>query len=363
MKKVAFIHALCAAAVATACGGGRQELTLSGAFALYPLAVQWAGEYQALHPDVRIDVSAGGAGKGMTDVLAGVVDFGMVSREVYESERERGAVGFAVARDAVAATVNADNPLLDEIMQRGLSRETAVKIWVTGEITTWGGVLGTDDRTPLHAYTRSDACGAAETWAAWLGVKQEDLCGTAVFGDPGVAAAVQKDVCGIGMNNIGYIYDGDTHRPNEGLAVLPIDADGDGRAGDDERFCDTIDDFTEAISCERYPSPPARDLYLVTRGVPTNPAAADFLMYVLEQGQLKTVPAGYIPVPQQKREQSLRLLHAAAQKDAIAAEKDTAAQQKDAIAAEKDTVARQKDAIAAEKDAAAGEKDRAGGQK
>ncbi len=101
---------------AVSCGGGRKEggmdgeLSLSGAFALYPLAVQWAEEFRSIYPDVRVDISAGGAGKGMTDALAGVVDLGMVSREVYPPEEAKGAVGFAVAKDAVAATVNAANP-------------------------------------------------------------------------------------------------------------------------------------------------------------------------------------------------------------------------------------------------------------
>lgn len=47
-------------------------------------------------------------------MLAGVVDLGMVSREVYPPEEAKGAVGFAVAKDAVAATVNAANPKIFE---------------------------------------------------------------------------------------------------------------------------------------------------------------------------------------------------------------------------------------------------------
>ena len=306
-------------AVAASCGGSRQtregeltgELSLSGAFALYPLAVQWTAEFQQLYPGVRVDISAGGAGKGMTDALAGVVDFGMVSREIYPPEAEKGAVGFAVAKDAVAPTINAANPKLKELLAHGLTREAAIRIWITGEAKTWGDVLGTDDKTPLHAYTRSDACGAAETWALWLGKKQEDLCGTAVFGDPGVAAAVQKDIYGIGLNNIGYAYDNDTHLPNEGLFILPVDADGDGMISPEERFYDTKERFIEAVAADRYPSPPARDLYLVTKGVPTDPLVVAFLEYVLSQGQTKNIPAGYIGMSGEKIRSSLDLLHAA----------------------------------------------------
>lgn len=318
-RSLSVLLAAAAALGMTSCGGGRQaaegelsgELSLSGAFALYPLAVQWTAEFQRLHPGVRVDISAGGAGKGMTDALAGVVDFGMVSREVYPPETAKGAVGFAVAKDAVAPTINAANPKAAELLARGLTREAAVRIWITGEAKTWGDVLGTDDQTPLHAYTRSDACGAAETWALWLGAKQEDLGGTAVFGDPGVAAAVQKDIYGIGLNNIGYAYDNDTHRPNEGLLVLPIDADADGRISDDERFYDTKDLFIEAVAAGKYPSPPARDLYLVTKGVPTDPVVVAFLEYVLGEGQSKNIPAGYIGMSEEKVRRSLDLLQAA----------------------------------------------------
>ena len=72
------------------------EISFSGAFALYPMVVKWADEFRKLHPNVRIDISGGGAGKGMTDALAKVVDLGMVSREIYEVEAQKGALGFAV---------------------------------------------------------------------------------------------------------------------------------------------------------------------------------------------------------------------------------------------------------------------------
>ena len=58
------------------------NITISGAFALYPITVLWANEFMKLYPDVEIDISAGGAGKGMADVLNGMVDLGMVSREI-----------------------------------------------------------------------------------------------------------------------------------------------------------------------------------------------------------------------------------------------------------------------------------------
>ena len=59
---------------------------MSGAFALYPLANKWAEEFTKIHPDVRFNISAGGAGKGMADALAAAVDLGMLSREIKKEE-------------------------------------------------------------------------------------------------------------------------------------------------------------------------------------------------------------------------------------------------------------------------------------
>lgn len=284
------------------------NISISGAFALYPLAVKWSEEFQKMHPGVRIDLSAGGAGKGMTDVLADVVDLGMVSREVYDAELQKGAVPFATAKDAVVITINADNPFAGELMKKGISKETATKIWITGENVSWGQVLGTNDAPPVHVYTRSDACGAAETFALWMGHKQEDLRGTAVFGDPGLASAVQADKLAVGLNNIGYAYDEKSRKPNPGLLVVPIDRDNDGVISSDEYFYDTKDDFIAAVSENKYPSPPARDLYLVSHGVPTNPVVVAFLEYVLGDGQCHNVPAGYIGIDEEKLQRGRELL-------------------------------------------------------
>lgn len=270
-------------------------LQLSGAFALYPLAVRWAEEFRLMHPHVRIDISGGGAGKGMTDALTGMVDIGMVSRDIYPEEKAKGALPIAVVRDAVLPTINVNNPDIEAIRSKGLSRANARKLW-KGEFDTWGQVLGTSSRKPVHVFTRSDACGAAETFAAWLGTRQEDLEGTAVFGDPGVASAIQKDKVGIGYNNIAYVYDQRTGKPFEGIMVLPIDLNGDGHLTADEDFYGNVKNLMQAVNAGLYPSPPARELYMVLKGKPTKPALVEFLHFVLTDGQRYASEIGFVPL-------------------------------------------------------------------
>jgi len=274
-------------------------ITISGAWALYPMVVRWGEEFHTLHPDVAFNISAGGAGKGMADTLANAVDLGMVSRVVYAQEIEKGAFWVAVAKDAVFLTVNEQNPVWADLHEQGVTRETLIGIFITGEVTTWGQVVGRSDVTdPIHVFTRSDAAGAPATWAEYLGQSQEDLLGIGVYGDPGLLDAVLKDPLGIGYNNLNYAFDMDTGQPVAGTLVVPLDVNENGRT-DPTELTDTKAQAVQAVAMNEYPSPPARDLNLVTNGAPSALVQA-FLIWVLTDGQVYLDEAGYValPVPQ-----------------------------------------------------------------
>ena len=272
------------------------NIAVSGAFALYPLMLRWADAFSLQHPGVTIDVSAGGSGKGVTDVLAGQVDLGMVSRDLKVPERQHGAVAVAVARDAVVPIINIHHPFYRQLLQRGLSQKVASGIWVTGTIKTWGQAAGVNSHALINVYTRSDACGAAETFASWLKSHQEDLLGTGVYGDPGIVRQVANNPYGLGMCNISYAFDDQTGRPYDGIALFPIDPNDDGHISKDEQFYDSKQTLIKAIQDGRYPCPPARELYVVSKGRPQNAIVKAFLRFILEEGQQYNVPAGFIPV-------------------------------------------------------------------
>jgi phosphate transport system substrate-binding protein len=281
-------------------------ISLSGAWALYPMAVRWAEEFRKIYPDVKIDMSAGGAGKGITDALNDMVDMGMVSREIYKEEINKGAYPIAVTKDAVVPVINASNPSLDILLGKGLKKDAANNIWITGMYKTWGQAFGFKGTTPIHVYTRSDACGAAEVWAKYFNKKQEDLLGSGVYGDPGLALAVKKDPLGIGFNNIGYVYDSKTKKQLAGIRVLPIDINNDGKITPDENFYDSMDDLITAIATGKYPSPPARELYFVTNGKPMKEVVIRFIRWILTDGQKYVNESGYITLSKEKIEAELK---------------------------------------------------------
>ncbi|MBN1925405.1 MAG: PstS family phosphate ABC transporter substrate-binding protein [Prolixibacteraceae bacterium] len=283
----------------------RGYISLSGAFALYPITVLWADEFRKENPGVKIDISAGGAGKGMADALSQMVDLGMFSREVSPEEISKGAWFIALTKDAVLPTINAGNPYLSELKQKGIDKEKLIRVFVTGEITSWEALTGRAGNTPIHLYTRSDACGAASMWGVFLGTSQEELLGTGVFGDPGVADAVKSDRLGLGYNNVNYVYDITSRKKFDNLEVLPLDLNSNGSTDSTEIIFETLDDINKAIIDGIYPSPPARDLYFVSFGKPTKPEVVAFIEWILTKGQQYVSQAGYVQLTEEKIEQQM----------------------------------------------------------
>ena len=280
-------------------------ISISGAFALYPITVKWAQEFKKIHPKVVFNISAGGAGKGITDALSGLVDIGLASRDIDPAEAKKGAYTIYVTKDAVVPTFNTNNPNAAALLTKGVKRNQFLDVFVSGNIKNWKQLAGKAD-VPIHIYTRSDAAGAGETWAKYFGKKQEDLLGVGVYGDPGLAQAVKKDVTGIGYNNLAYLYDLKTRKQVAGVRALPIDVNGNGKIDADENFYDSIDDLTLAIAEGRYPSPPARNLGFLFKGKPKKKELVEFVKYVLTSGQQFIDENGYIALSKAKLQEELK---------------------------------------------------------
>lgn len=283
-------------------------ISVSGAFALYPMMTVWAEEFSRLHPGVQFDVQGGGAGKGMTDAIAGAVDIGMISRSIKPEEEAQGIFWVSVTKDAVFPIISEKNPVADGVMAKGITQEVFNKIYVTGEITTWGQVIGDPSVTDeIHVFTRSDAAGAAEQWAKYSGGKaQEDLLGVGVNGEPPMVDTVMKDPLGIGYGNLNSIFDLSGGGLVPGILIPPIDINGNGQADADEIYKVKEDAFG-AVATGKYPSPPARFENLATKGKPTGLVLA-FIQWILTDGQQYLEAAGYVPLTAEQQTESLAKL-------------------------------------------------------
>ena len=263
---------------AFAADGLSGSITISGAWAIYPTVVAWAEAFQKKYPGVRIDVSAGGAGKGAADTITGLADIGMVSRDPDPAELQKDIRAVYILKDAVFPVISEKNFYLQELSKRGIKHQTLADIYIEGTLTRWGQMVETKADKPLHVYTRSDSSGAAASWAAYFGKKQEDLRGVGIYGDPGLLDAVKRDPVGIGYSNFGFIFTREGQLL-PGLKVLAIDVNENGKVDPDEVYETRVQAVT-AIASGRYPA--TRKNYFFIRKNAA-PLVGEFIRFALSE--------------------------------------------------------------------------------
>ena len=245
----------------------KSVVTLSGAFAIYPTAVAWGEEFQKNYPDVKIEVSAGGAGKGAADCIAGFVDIGMVSRDPDPSELEKGITAIPICHDGVFLIINKKNSFVEKFLEKGLTKEILTTLYKEKKKMTFEEILQieSESRNTINIYTRADSCGAAATFAKFLGnFKQENLDGIGVNSDPQMINAILNDANGISYVNFSYIFDKEG-KIFQGLKVIPIDVDGNGKIDEKEKISSRID-AVNSINEKIYPI--TRKNYFFVKGEP-----------------------------------------------------------------------------------------------
>lgn len=120
-------------AAAFAGGGASGKVVVAGSSSVTPVMEKLAEAYEALNPDVTIELQQSDSTSGMNAVRDGVCDIGMASRALKESELEAGLLPTAIAMDGIAVIVSNDNAA------DGLTSEQVRAIYM-GEITDWSEV-------------------------------------------------------------------------------------------------------------------------------------------------------------------------------------------------------------------------------
>ena len=108
-------------------------VTVAGSSSVTPVMEKLAEAYQALNPDVTIEVNQSDSTTGVTSALEGACDLGMASRDLKDSETSEGAQATVIATDGIAVIVNPESAVED------LTSDQVKQIF-TGEVTSWSEI-------------------------------------------------------------------------------------------------------------------------------------------------------------------------------------------------------------------------------
>ncbi len=106
------------------------KLTIAGSSSVTPVMEKLKEAYVAVNPNITIEIQQSDSTTGVSSAIEGVCDIGMASRELKDSEIEKGAKATVIAQDGIAIIINKKNTC------DSLTTEQIKNIY-TGETTDW----------------------------------------------------------------------------------------------------------------------------------------------------------------------------------------------------------------------------------
>jgi phosphate transport system substrate-binding protein len=291
--KVVRLTLLVSFLILSACGGNPGQTTSStktsayiqnkGSDTIVNLALAWAEQYQAEHPDTSISVTGGGSGTGIAALINGTVDIANASRAITADEIKQAKangvnpVQVVISRDAIAVVVNPQNPV------RRLTLQQISDIY-SGKINNWTSVGG--DNRPIVRLSRETNSGTHVYFLQTV-IRLGDPKNTTLFStdtlllpsSEGIINEVRQNPNAIGYDGLGYIP------PDLMNSVIAVGRDASG-----PYVLPTI----ATVNDNSYPV--ARDLYMYTNGQPTG-AIKDYINWILSPEAQKIVAdLGFVPL-------------------------------------------------------------------
>ena len=106
------------------------KVVVGGSSSVSPVMEKLVEAYATANPKVAIEIQTSDSSVGMSSTIEGILEIGMASRELKDSELASGLVPTTIAIDGLAVIVNNDNAIT------GLSVEQVRSIFL-GETTNW----------------------------------------------------------------------------------------------------------------------------------------------------------------------------------------------------------------------------------
>ena len=302
-----------------------RQTTLNGAGATfpYPMYSKWFSEYNKLHSDIQFNYQSIGSGGGIRQVLAGTVDFGATDGPMTDEQLAQAKSKILHIPTVLGADVPAYNiPGVTEELK--FTPELLANIFL-GKITSWNDAAiakanpGVNlPNRPVIVIHRSDGSGTTYIWTDYLSKVSSDWKnqvgkGTSVKwpvglggkGNEGVAGMIRQMQGSIGyveliyavQNHIAYgsVKNAGGEFVKASLASVTAAA-----ASVKTMPADFRVSITNAPGKDAYPIASFTWLLIPT---PSKDAAkgkmiADFLNWMVEDGQKMTADLSYAPLPE-----------------------------------------------------------------
>ena len=267
----------------------QQVVLVTGVRFAYPLVQKWIDEYNSVEPDVQIVIEArGSADPAKYDILV----------EAYEHDDDvkKSREYVYVARYAILPVVNSNSAFARTYVGKGLNKDLINQLFFHNIYANKEKQL--EIKEPYTIYTRLQKAGAPTVFAKYFGYEQKDVQGKAIAGaDEHLLKAILRDSTGVSYLPLTLVYDRTSKKPVDGLAVLPVDLNGNGKVSEDEKIYDDLTNVIQQLESKgskEINNIPVEYLHLSVSKVNATPEAIDFLRWVITNGEKDLHDFGYL---------------------------------------------------------------------
>lgn len=149
-----------------------KKLVLTGSSTVAPLAAEIGKRFELLNPNIRIDVQTGGSSRGINDVRASLIDIGMASRSLKQSESE--LFSYSIALDGISIILNKANPVTS------LDKQQIIDIY-RGKIVNWQSAGGQD--ATIVVVNKAEGRSTLELFLHYFGLQNTEIKPHVIIGD------------------------------------------------------------------------------------------------------------------------------------------------------------------------------------
>lgn len=260
-----------------------KPIVISGTKFTYPLIEKWIAEYSKVNPRLKIQITQ--------KLAAGqTADLNIIAHQPDKEESVAGENKFVYAgKYALLPVTNLNNPILANA-KRGLSKKEIDKLFFD-VVNFDADPTERKSKYEVAVYSSDSKACASNALADYFGHQTSQIRGNKVLGDDiYLLSAVKKDSIGIAYNNLGYIYDTNSRKLKEGLALLPLDLKKDAR----EILTGDLDNVIGILENTKIETIPVEYISFVYSSTNPNKEVLDFLKWVLTEGQQYNHEKGFL---------------------------------------------------------------------
>lgn len=250
-----------------------ETIKITGTKFPFSIMQQWINEFTKSHPEIKFELSK--------SIAPDDADLLIAAHAFRPGELKGDQIIVAVNRYAQLPIVNSNRPDLEALQACGFTNYQLAAVFFSEEDKK------TDEfNYPVTIYRRDKNVCATRSFSENILGSQRDIYGVNVNGDDrALSAAVRSDLNGLSYNSLGIVYNVETRKISDSIAVVPFDFNANGVIDENEKIYATLDEVLDFIANTGTNKIPQDNVNIVFNKTRISRNALLFLDWIITEGR------------------------------------------------------------------------------